>query len=396
MAHAHATQPEPSRRAARQQAEQQTEQQAAEQQAAESEALGLSMARELVESSNTAAAVLEIDAANDRLSAYDLPFLKEEAKLEREQYIAALMAAAGRGLLNSFQAFLHADDLWARLGHNERTLRQELVNTPSPFRSRMELAELLTQHIPEILQTLGYMPPPPSEEWTDRIQNSMQRLFTVGQDDVTFAGNSAIARHQLISFTMRLEDLVQAAEHTLEGDEKNDESRFSNLLHSLRTVITAARDRAIPTALAAGVSAAVAGVPGGPAGMGIALLSGSVASLLASATEAAATAWLANSGREDTPVMSASLVIKTDLGALDGCIDLMRSATDATIESIRFIIRRGVFQTLQDAADAPVPVRDFLFEKWSRALLSRLDDETFSVDKAHQIVDVARKVLAKD
>lgn len=189
--------------------------------------------------------------------------------------------------------------------------------------------------------------------------------------------------------------MVEAAEHTLQVGGENNESRSSILLDSLRKIINAARNRALPTAIAAGVRAAVVGVPGGPAGMDVAFLSGSVASLLASATEAAATAWLADSGHEDTPAMSASLVIRTDLGALDVCIDLMRSATDATIESIRFIIRRGVFQTLQDAADATVPVRDFLWEKWSRALLRLLDAEIFSVDRAHQIVDEAREVLAR-
>jgi hypothetical protein len=83
-------------------------------------------------------------------------------------------------------------------------------------------------------------------------------------------------------------------------------------------------------------------------------------------------------------------MIKADLEALDGCIDLIRSATNATIESVRFIIRRGIFQTLQDAADATVPVRDFLWE-WSKVLLSLLDAEKFSVDEAHQIVNAARE-----
>jgi hypothetical protein len=391
MAGAYARQPQPDRQAAKPQA---AKPEAAGPEAAESAAPGLSMARKLMESSNTATALLEIDAAHDRLSVYDLPFFKEQAQLERENFIAEMMTAAGRGLLDSFTDLLNAGDIWAHLARNDSALGQELASTPHPYRFRMELAELLTQHIPEVLRVLGYSPPPPSEEWVVLVQNSVQRMLTANQDNATLAGNSARARQQLISFTWRLRALVEAAERVLGEDEKNDESRSSNLLHSLRTMIKAARNRAIPTALAAGASAAVAGIPGGPAGIGIAVLSGATASLLASATEAAATAWLADSGNGDTPVMSTLLVMKTDLGALDGCIDLMRSATHSTNESIRFIIRRGIFQTLQDAADATVPVRDFLWE-WSKVLLSLLDAETFSVDDAHQIVNVARETFAK-
>ena len=126
--------------------------------------------------------------------------------------------------------------------------------------------------------------------------------------------------------------------------------------------------------------------------MGIGFLSGGAASLLASATEAAATAWLAEAGQGDAPLVSVPLV-RIDIEALDECIDLMRSATSATIENIRFIIRRGVFQTLQDAADATVPVRDFLWN-WGKQLLSLLDEEAPSADEAHEILDRARARLA--
>lgn len=397
---AYAQAPQPKRRAAKEHAaeERQTAQQAdaaqEQERAADPQAFSLSLARKLMESTNTATTVLEVDTAHSQLSIYDLPFFQEQAKLERDQYLTELMVGAGRGLLNSFTDLLHADDLWARLADSERTMGQKLATSPHPFRLRMELAELITQHIPEVLRFLGYRPPPPSEQWAALLQNSVQRLLTVSQDDVAFAGNSAKARQELIFFTWRLHTLVEAAEQNLRGDDKNDESRSSVLLHSLRTVVTAARNRAIPTALAAGASAAVTGIAGGPAGMGIAFLSGGAASLLASTTEAAATAWLAEAGHGDTPAMSASLAISTDLGALDGCIDLMRSATSATIEDIRFIIRRGIFQTLQDAADSAVPIRDFLWE-WSKVLLSLLDSEEFSADQAHVIMDEARKVFAR-
>jgi hypothetical protein len=338
--------------------------------------------------------MLGVDAAHSQLSVYDLPFFQKQAQLERDRYLTQLMVGAGRGLLNSFVDLLNADDLWNRLAHSERTIGRVLANSPEPFRLRMELAELLTQHIPEVLRFLGYRPPPPSDQWAVLVQNSVQRLLTVSQDDVAFSGNSAKARQELYFFTRRLRALVEGAEQSLVGDNDNDESGSSVLLHSLRTVVTAARNRAIPTALAAGASAAVTGIAGGPAGMGIAFLSGGAASLLASVTEAAATAWLAESGHGDTPAISTSLAISTDLGALDGCIDLMRSATSATIGDIRFIIRRGVFQTLQDAADSAVPVRDFLWE-WSKVLLSLLDSEEFSADQAHLIVDEARKASAR-
>ena len=400
MAYAQAPQPRRKRSAAKERAaeEGQTAQQpdAAQEQErdAHPQTLSLSLARKIMESTNTAGTVLEVDAAHSKLSVYDLPFFQEQAQPERDRYLIELMVGAGRGLLNSFTDLLNADDLWEGLARTERITAQKLANSPYPFRLRMELAELITQHIPEVLRFLGYRPPPSSEHWAVVMQHSVQRLLTVSQDDVAFAGNSATARQELAFFKRRLEALVKAAEENLREDNKNDAPRSSVLLHSLRTVVTAARNRAIPAALAAGAGAAVTGIAGGPAGMGIAFLSGGAASLLASATEAAATAWLADQGHGDTPAMSTSLAISTDLGALDDCIDLMRSATSATIENIRFIIRRGIFQTLQDAAGSAVPVRDFLWE-WSKIMLSLLDSEEFSVDQAHLIVDEARKPFAR-
>jgi hypothetical protein len=399
MAGAYASQPQPGRRAAQQhvpryRAARKRPDAHEQERATEEQTVDLSMARKLAESSNKAAAVLEIDAAHSQLSAYDLPFFKEQAQLEREQFLAEMMTAAGRGLLDSFTDVLNADDLWERLAHSERIIGQELANTPYPFRFRMELAELLTQHIPEVLRALGYRPPPPSDEWASVVQNSVHRLLPVSQDDGELSRTSAKARQELIFFTRRLRTLVEAAEQNLRADENNDESRSTVFLHSLRTIVTSARNRAIPTALAAGASAAVIGAAGGPGGIGIAFLSGGAASLFASATEAAATAWLADAGQGDTPPMSVSWAIRTDLGALDGCIDLMKSATSATIEGIRFIIRRGVFQTLQDAAGSTVPVRELLWE-WSEALLLLLGAEPFPISEAHQIVNAAREVLAR-
>lgn len=300
-------------------------------------------------------------------------------------------------MLDSFTNILNANDVWDRLAQSQRTLNQNLANAPYPFRFRMELAELLTHHIPEMLLTLGYRPPPPSEKWTDLVQSSVRRLLVVGQDDSKSYMNAAQARQELYFFTRRLRILVEAVEEDLRKDEKKDDSRSEALRHSLRSAVSAARDRAIPAALAAGAGAAVGGVAGGPAGMGIAFLSGGAASLLATATQAAATAWLAEAGHGDThlvsPVSPVSAV-RADVEALDECIELLRSATSATMESIRFIIRRGVFQTLQDAADATVLVRQFLW-RWSKAFLSQLDERVFfSIDEAHQAVDKARAVLA--
>ena len=380
-------------RAARERAaeEQAAEEQAAEEQA-DQQARSLSMARRLLASSNAATTLLEIDSAHDQLSAFDLPFFQEQAQLERERFLTEVLAAAGRGLLDSFTNLINADDLWDRLARSGHSLRQQQAESPHPYLFRMELAELLSQHIPEVLRGLGYQPPPPSEEWTRLVQHSVQRLLTASQDGETSATNSAKARQELIFFTWRLRTLVEAGEQALNED-KRDESRSSEILHSLRTVVTSARNRAIPAALAAGASAAVAGAAGGPAGIGIAFLSGGAASLLASATEAAATAWLADPGHGDAPMMQAALLLTTELGALDGCIDLMRSATRANVESIRFIIRRGVFQILQDAAGYTVPVRNFLWD-WGKALLSELGKDTFRVDEAHELVDVARKAIA--
>lgn len=129
--------------------------------------------------------------------------------------------------------------------------------------------------------------------------------------------------------------------------------------------------------------------------MGIGALSSASASLIGTVTEAGATALLAKKGPQgDTPVMATARVVRADVEALGECVEFMGSATSTQVESIHFMIRRGVFQTLQDAASYSVPVREKLW-KLSGALLSLLDAETFLPDKASQIVDAVRKLFAE-
>jgi hypothetical protein len=371
---------------------------AAEREAASEQALTLSISRELVEASNAATAALEADAAysklaHSRLRVNDLPFFDEQAQLDREQHLAQMMITAGRGLVDAFTDLLNARTFWDRVAGSENETRQALTKAAYSFRLRMELAELLTHHIPEMLLNLGYRPPPPTEIWADGVQNSVQQLLTVDEDTKIFAQNSAKAQQELIFFTRRLRALVETAEQGKGADEGSGKPRSSRFLHSLRSVISQARSRAIPAALAAGAGAAVVGAGGGPAVMGMTFLSSSAASLLGTATEAAATAWLAQEGLHgDTPVMSTSRVVQTDIEALDECIELMRSPTRNT-ESIRFIIRRGVFQMLQDATDYPATVRDSLWNT-SQELLVLVDSQTFPIDEAHQIVRSVREIIA--
>lgn len=376
----------------KQAAKEKAKQRAAEEREAEQQAASLSISRQLVRSSNTAAAMLEADAAYNKLatgglSVYEQPFFQEEEQFDREQYLAKMMTRAARGLLDAFTDLLNAHEVWDSLAHSELTLRQALRETPSPYRFRMELAELLTQHIPEVLLTLGYHPPPPSEEWADLVQNSVQRLLSATDGNMALARNSAKAHQELAFFTWRLRELVEAAEQSLEEEGKKDKSRFAALRHFLRPAVSGARNRAVPAALASGIRAAAVGVPGGPPGMTAAFLTGSVGSLLETATEAGATALLAERGHEDAPLISASRAVRADIAALGDCIELMRSATSTTIDNVRFIIRRGVFRTLEDSGDCPIPMRDFLWN-WSKDLLSLLEAEEFSVD-------VALKVLAR-
>ena len=89
--------------------------------------------------------------------------------------------------------------------------------------------------------------------------------------------------------------------------------------------------------------------------MAVGLLSGGAASLLASVTEAAATAWLAEA---DAPVVPPSLTVRIRHRGVDGCIEMIRSATSYNIENVRFILPPWSFQTLQDAAET----RQFQYE----------------------------------
>jgi hypothetical protein len=399
MAGAFAQMPAPDRKAA--EAAAAAERQAAEEEAAERAALELAaaelaMSRRLIQAGNTATAVLEADAAfskaaHSRLPVYDLPFFQEQAQIEREQYLERMLTAAGRGLLDAFTELFNADALWERLARSEQELGQAGGAGLDAFRARMALAELLTHHIPEVLVSLGYRPPPPAEDWTDIVQNSLQVVLAAGPDNAAVAGNAHRARQELALFNRRLRKVVEDAEQAqaATGPQLATRSR----LPSLRAAISAARNKAVPAALAAGATAAVGGLAGGPAGMGIALLSGSVASLVGTVTEAAATALLAERGPQAV-AMSAVQLVQTDLEALDDCVELMRSATQTTTEGISFIIRRGVFQTLQDAADCPAPVRDFLYWEWSRTLLSRLDADELSASDAHELVSSARQTIS--
>ena len=380
---------------------------AARQEAVEEYAPGLSISRKIMDAHNTATAVLESDAAFSKLaygrssSVLDLPFFTEEARLEREQYLARYMIAAGRDLLGAFTELLNTPSIWNRLASSERMMGWGLANAPSPHRARMELAELLEQHIPEVLLALGYRPPPQAEEWADLVQNPVQNMLSVGENEEAFASNSARAQEGLTFFNRRLRSCIEAAEASQEQDGREGSSRFGAAQSSLRTFVLAARNRAIPAALAAGVGGAVIGAPGGPVGMGIGALTGSAASLLTRATEAAATALLAEKGPQgDTPVMAAAQMIRADIEALDECVELIRSSDPTTIESIRFIIRRSVFQILQDAAFCKPPIRDSL-ENCAKALLSLfgadefLTDEARQANEAHQVVDIARKLFAE-
>lgn len=374
-------------------------QRAAEREVAEEQALTSSISRKLVRASNQATVVLEEDAAYSklaysRLRARDLPFFQEQAQLEREQYLTQMMITAGRGLVDAFTDLLNARTFWDRMASSENKTGQALAKATCPFRVRMELAELLTHHIPELLLNLGYRPPPPTEIWADRLQNSVLELLTAHEDTKAFARNSAKVQQELIFFTRRLRALVEAAERSKTAAGEHDKPRSGRFLHSLRAVISEARSRAVPAALAAGVGAAVVGAGGGPDVMGMAFLSSGAASLLGTTTEAAAMTWLEQEGLHgDTSAISTSQLVQVDIGALDDCIELMRSATSNTIEGIRFIIRRGVFQVLQDAADYSITVRDSLWN-WSTDLLSLVDSATFPTDEAHQMVRSVREIVA--
>ena len=211
-----------------------------------------------MKASNAAAAALEAEAAYSRLSALDLPFFQEQARLEQERYLAEMMVAAGRGLLDSFTNLIKADDVWDRLANTERTIGKELVKTAYSFRSRVELTGLLTHHIPETLLALGYHPPPPAEEWTGVVQDSVHRLLTVAKE-CSLQGIAQEARQELIFFTWRLRSLVEAAERSLNENEQTNKSPYKMSPSAVRAAVAYARKKAIPAALAAGARAAVTG-----------------------------------------------------------------------------------------------------------------------------------------
>src|SRR6516162_1460712 len=205
------------RRAAEEREAEELIEQAASQRAAELTASELALSRRLIEAGNTAASVLEADAAfskaaRSRLPAYDLPFFEGQAQIERAQYLERMMTAAGRGLLDAFTELINADALWERLARSEPKLVQAWHEIPDAFRSRMALAELLTHHLPEMLLSLGYRAPPPAEYWADIVQNSVQVVLTASPDDGATASNAYQARQELATFKWRLRIVVEEAE----------------------------------------------------------------------------------------------------------------------------------------------------------------------------------------
>jgi hypothetical protein len=219
----------------------------------------------------------------------------------------------------------------------------------------------------------------------------MQVVLAAGRDAAAVARNAERARQELAFFNQGLRAIVGEAERALGADGADLAGRPQ--LPRLRAAILSARSKAVPAALAAGASAAFAGMAAGPAAMGTAVPSGSIAALAAAATEAAATAMLAE---HSPPGVTTSLVqlAHTDLDALDDCAELLRSAAPAALERASFMLRRGVFQTMQDCAGCSFGVRDFLLE-WSRAFMRRLDSGELSAEDAHVLVNGARLALAK-
>jgi hypothetical protein len=302
--------------------------------------LGLEISRRLVKASNNTTAVLEADAAFSKLVDYslphDLPFFERQERLDREYALVALMTAAGRDLMDAFTDLLNARQIWESFASSEQKLGRALASAPDPFRLRMQVAELLSQYLPEVLRSLGYRPPPPAEEWTDLVKRPVHMMLLADGEQATFARNSAKAQYELTFFTRRLRELVEDAEASLE-DNQHEDPNSGAFRRYLRAALSAARNRAIPAALGAGVAGAVAGAAGGPAGMAVGAAVGSGTEAIKTIAETAAAGWLADAGPQGVDsAMSPLWVVWADIKTVDDCVKLMESSTDSRHREMPF------------------------------------------------------------
>ncbi len=354
--------------------------------------LGIVISLRLVGASNKTIDALSKDEEYNRFLAHPLPhrlpFYEKLVGRDYERSIAARMTEAGRQLVDALTDLLDAREIWDRFASDEQLMEQVLAQ---PFRLRAELAEAISQSLPILLNNLGYHSPPPADEWTNRIQKPLFNMLHSDGNAAAFAHNSANARYELLCFKMRLSELVEDAEEGLEQDKHGKGEKSGRFRHRLRGTLSAALTRALPAALAAAVSGLITGAPAGPAGMvATAATSGGVAALKA-VIETVVTTWLAEIGPyRDTSAMSPDWVVDADFKTLGECLQLMGSARESDIENCRFLIRRSVYQTLQDATELPSSTHLPLWN-WSGELLSLLDQEPFPVDQAYVLASDARE-----
>jgi hypothetical protein len=333
------------------------------------------LADDLVEADCRAAEAIEANDALHKVSVLRDPLFDEATTAYVELQVADQMVAAGKGLVAVLERVIGDGELWRRLSEAEFRFSK------TKYRRRVEIAELLDQDLPSVLGALGYAPPPPAHEWATRIQSAL--LDAIARDSVNsdeaIAYNAAMAREQLIDFSSRLTRQVDEATRHLTEDRRE----LRRLRNALGRALHAGRERLIPAAIAAAITA-VAFEQHAPAvtiGVG-ALAAGQT--LLSDATQMAATAAIAKLPPHHAE-QSAVETLAANASRARTCVMLLGSVRSQHRAGSRFLARRAVYAMLQDGEllDA---VRRARLSELSARLMDLFEAEPFDVSSAEDLV----------
>jgi hypothetical protein len=354
-------------------------------------ALDFTLASDLVGAANDAGRALDL---NHRLLAVESSSPKRLDDLARDRldrYVSKELSRAARGLINTIGDVLADDLLWKRLRESSTDFQS------IAFRREMQLREIISHHIPDLLTSLGYVPPPPTDSWTSWVQGSLARALDSDKSD---RDRTEEAKRELAFLRLRLNVLVEKMTRSLEEEgSRSSPERRRNLRGALSAAVGVARQSAIPAAIGAGVAGGIAGGPvaaltgvGGSAVVGT-LVSEGAKEFFKKTVEAAVIAGLGHTAPRRT---STGHPLPEKFSQLREALLLFHSAREGSQqESARFIVRRSIFDLLAYADCLSAPAQQDLVAKVDKLLMEltcNTPDPASTNDKLASILDSIRSI----
>jgi hypothetical protein len=318
-------------------------------------------ARMLIAASNQAGQALEEDATSGEVMRWNLPFLDEAHAARQNRDARLLLLDAGFKLLVALDSVAKDAKMWRCLGNSELRLRNQLLLS---FEQEMRLREILAHDIPQVLLNFGYKtpPPPPVEQWSAWLQGSFSVLLSSGPDEAGVGRRAHTAECELIYFVMRFRRLLEDAKGFLEVERMGEARQEIGMRRLMSAVVRAGRERAVPAALGAGAAAAVAGplglAAGATTGAAVAIGGAAASELLKVVVEGVAAAGLSDRKVEsDLPATPSQRRLEA-YTLVSSCVQQLSEGkydrSDLESGRLQFLIRRGVFDTLQSLDDGTI------------------------------------------